>query len=124
MGPSKPPNKAEKERMDKLSRMPCPACLDVGYRYYVPVQIHHLLRGNKRMGHWWTLPLCEGHHMGRFTDHQAKTLHPEELVAVSDGRKIFESVYGTERGMWTRLQLLNGWDDTWPTDKIVRRKAA
>jgi hypothetical protein len=52
-------------------------------------------------------------------------MHPEELVSISSGRKAFESQYGTEKGLWLKIQKDHGWSTDWPTSKVLpRRKAA
>jgi hypothetical protein len=110
--------------MEAISNMPCPCCAQLGYYTHGKCHVHHLLRGGKRMGHWWTLNICPGHHIGQWAEWQLESLHKEELVSIASGRKVFEGSYGTEKAMWLQLQRANGWDDSWPTDKIVRRKAA
>ncbi len=54
--------KAERERMEMLGRFGCIACLLEGR--YLWADVHHLLRGGKRIGHHATIPLCPWHHRG------------------------------------------------------------
>jgi hypothetical protein len=127
VGPSQKATKAEKTRMDVIAQMYCPCCVSVGLHFtrIPPSEVHHLLQGNKRMGHWFTIPCCSGHHRGAWTPQQKQTMHPEELVSIADGRKAFENVYGTERSIWRKIQLDHGWDTEWSSSKILpRRKAA
>jgi Recombination enhancement, RecA-dependent nuclease len=126
IGPHKKPTKAEKVRMDVIAQMFCPCCRQLGLNHVVipPVEIHHMLRGGKRMGHWYTIPICPGHHRGAWTEHQKRDILPGERVSLASGRPRFEAVYGTERAMWTHIQNSHGWDAAWPQDKIVRRKVA
>lgn len=60
MGPSKTPNKAEREWMDKISRHDCLACLQDGANS--PANVHHIVQGSRRLGHLFTIPLCPKHH--------------------------------------------------------------
>lgn len=60
------PTKAEAERMARLSAMPCVVCR-LRLRPLIqpsPTEVHHLLSGNKRRGHLFTIPLCGWHHRG------------------------------------------------------------
>jgi hypothetical protein len=90
----------------------------------VRVEIHHLLRAGKRMGHAYTIQLCPGHHRLEWTADQLTWLHESELVGIASGRKAFENIYGTERAMWAHIQNTYGWSAEWPSEKIVRRKVA
>lgn len=123
IGPHKKPNKAEQARMDALSKMQCPCCLMVLIHYH-KVEIHHIVSGNKRLGHWYTIPLCAGHHRGEFTDTQVMRMSAHDLVAISDGRYAFQTVYGTEKAIWLKIQEVNGWDSTWPGSKVLPRRTA
>ncbi len=124
MGPSKPQTKAEKQRNDRLADMHCPCCRSVEFMGKLPVEIHHIIVGNKRLGHWYTLPLCKGHHKGEWHPAQLHWFHESELVSIASGRRAFEGVYGKESAIWRKIQVDNGWDHEWPSSKIVRRKAA
>lgn len=117
--------KAEKARIERMLQLGCCACAKIGIPNYHTLEVHHMLSGGERMGHWFTLPLCKGHHQrGCFTAVQKLTLKPKQLVSIGDGRPLFNKVYGTERKLWTGVQFVLGLDDTWPTSKIVPRRAA
>ena len=62
------PTKAEQARFGKLKALGCVACRLNGDGWdldeMVPPDIHHLLSGNKRIGHHATIPLCAWHHAG------------------------------------------------------------
>ncbi len=88
------PNKAEREWMDAIVRYGCVACrMDgLGFR---PAAVHHILRGGRRLGHLFTLPLCDpGHHQGRGRDFPSR--HPWKAA--------FEAKYGTEAELLARLR--------------------
>lgn len=64
--PAKPgkktPTVAEKEWMDWIVSYGCIACHLDG-QGYVQAVVHHLLRGGRRIGHLFSIPLCDpGHH--------------------------------------------------------------
>lgn len=58
------PTKAEAARMARLKEMPCLCCSQQKVPQPSPTEIHHLLSGNKRRGHLFTIPLCGWHHRG------------------------------------------------------------
>lgn len=59
------PTKQEAERMAKMKEMgQCVACYQIGIHGRGHIEIHHLLSGNKRIGHLATVALCEWHHRG------------------------------------------------------------
>lgn len=86
------------------------------------LECHHILQGNKRLGHWYTLCLCKGHHQGIWTGEQCERFKEAFRVAISDGRKAFREIYGTELDLWLKTQHLLGLDDSLPATKIVPRR--
>jgi hypothetical protein len=60
---AKPWTKAESTRADRMAlEIGCIFCwLDRGERGPCDHR-HHIISGNKRMGHWYTLPCCEDDH--------------------------------------------------------------
>jgi hypothetical protein len=108
-------------RIQQMMRLGCVACASIE----IPMaaqECHHLLYGNQRMGDWFTIPLCIGHHRGIWSPEQIEVLKPEQKVAISDGRKAFTRIYPTERELWERVQERLGL--TWPVPKLVRRSVA
>lgn len=103
-------------RVDQMMRLGCVACAYIEIPY-VAQECHHLLMGNRRMGDWFTIPLCMGHHRGCWTPEQIEGLNPAARVAISDGRKAFTKVYPTERELWELVQERLGL--TWPAPKGV-----
>ena len=110
--------KMEELRIQQMMRLGCCACayLDI---VYVAQECHHILYGNRRMGDWFTIPLCRGHHQLDFTAEQREVLTPKQLVGIASGRKAFARVYPTERELWERTQERLGL--TWPTPKAVEK---
>lgn len=60
---AKPWTKAEKARADRMAaEIGCIFCwLEDGQRGPCDHR-HHIISGNKRIGHWYTLPCCTRHH--------------------------------------------------------------
>lgn len=59
------PTKAQAARMEAMHAIGCVAChLDKRLRQCGDTQIHHFLRGGKRIGHDATVPLGSWHHTG------------------------------------------------------------
>ena len=55
---TKTPTKAEQARFDRMKEMGlCIACYQRGERRWQYVEIHHLLSGNRRIGHMATVGL-------------------------------------------------------------------
>jgi hypothetical protein len=93
MGPSKTPTVAEATWMSRAQRIGCLACRQDGH--YSEAEIHHIVSGNKRMGHFYTLPLCPSHHR-HGTEHEP-SVHP--------WKKRFEAKYGTQLELLAKLQV-------------------
>ncbi len=88
---------AEAEWMDAIVRMGCVVCLLQGHPN-TPAEVHHLLRGSRRIGHLWTIGLCApGHH--RYGDGVIKiSRHP--------WKSQFVAAYGTEAELLKKTQRL------------------
>lgn len=73
---SKVGTKAEEKRKDAMRELGCICCLldgkPEGQRFEGCVEIHHMLRSNKKIGEHATVPLCAEHHTGRWSWHQAR----------------------------------------------------
>lgn len=124
------PTRYEQERIEAMLRLGCVACAHLGIPY-VQVQCHHIIEGAKRLGHWFTLPVCIGHHKGEFTALQRRLLvevseergiKDDPLVAIHTGRKTFAKVYGTEKQLWIRVQERLKLPAIWPSSKILPRR--
>jgi hypothetical protein len=100
----RPPNAEERLWLNSIVAHGCIACgidgtlvqgQDGVYEPQRP-QVHHILRGGRRMGHLWTLPLCDGHHQD---GHGAPG-----LIARHPTKARFEERYGTELELLERLR--------------------
>ena len=64
-------------------------------RYAGICEIHHMLSGNKKIGEWATVPLCEPHHTGpRLSWHRT--------------RRKFRDTYGADRALIDKTNELIG----------------
>lgn len=115
---------AESNRIALMMDLGCLPCAKVGYFGPSRKECHHILRGNKRLGHRYTLCLCVVHHQGRWNTYQQLQILPEDRVAISDGRKAFRRIYGTEMDLWLKTQHLLKLDDELPATKILPRRVA
>jgi Recombination enhancement, RecA-dependent nuclease len=124
MHSTRQPTKYERERMEAMMKLGCAAC---AYLFALPVvaqECHHILSGGRRMGHWYTIPLCRGHHQGDWSPEQIELIEPRMLVAISDGRKAFVAAYPSERELWELVQVRLRLPRVWPVSKILPRNVA
>ena len=96
MGPSRTPNKIEREWMAAAAESGCAACLQDGSES--PASIHHIVEGNRRIGHLFSLPLCYLHHQG----------DGRQVPSVHFTKRTFVARYGSELKMLAALQVRLG----------------
>ena len=91
------PNAEERAWMDFIVAYGCVACRADGVPPR-PTAVHHILRGGVRMGHLFTLPLCDpGHHQGG---------DAIGLTSRHPWKAQFEAKYGTEMQLLESLQKI------------------
>jgi hypothetical protein len=114
----------EAARIKFIMSLSCAVCALHGDVSKRPLECHHIVRGGKRLGHWYTLQLCIGHHRGLWL--KTETLLPRYRVAISDGRQAFRRAHGgyDDLQIWQRQQVVLGYDDALPATKIVPRREA
>jgi hypothetical protein len=105
--------------MNKLKDLGCAACAELFM--WVPAEIHHILEGNKRLGHWYTIPLCSGHHRSHWFADLALVIPKDKQVSIAHGRKEFLKHYSSERDMWVKVQKKLKLPTGWPVSKRVQR---
>lgn len=92
--------KDEKKHYEKLTKMGCIVCRNLGFGYSAP-HIHHIRHGVGigQKSHWSSaIPLCPMHHQ-----------HGGFGVALHAGQKTFETKYGTESELLQKtLAILGG----------------
>jgi len=103
-----------------MKRLGCVACAVLGVPNLNHLELHHILDGGVRMGHWFSIFLCRGHHQGDWS--QIDIFDAAHRVAISDGRKRFRLIYGTERELWERVQNKLKLAKVWPVSKRVPRR--
>ncbi len=90
------PNAHERAWMDWIVSRGCVCCALDGMPSR-PAAVHHILRGGLRMGHLFTLPLCDpGHHQQGA---------PLGLISRHPWKARFEARYSTELELLAGLQL-------------------
>lgn len=105
MGPSKTPNKIEREWLAAVASFGCIACHIDGH--FRACAVHHIVVANKRMGHLFTIGLCDpGHHQN------GQSLG---MISVHPWRARFEAKYGTQLELLGRLKTELGVYDKWET---------
>lgn len=82
--------------MARITDHGCVACLQDGY--HSPASVHHIVQGNRRLGHLFTLPLCAIHHQG----------DGREAPSVHFAKRSFVARYGSELELLAALQVTLG----------------
>jgi hypothetical protein len=93
------PTKAEDARMAAIKDGPCVCCYLLRLPSYCP-EIHHLLSGNKRRGHLYTVGLCSWHH--RQVTHEgwtAATMQAGFGPSLAAGSKPFHAAFGSDEDL-------------------------
>jgi len=105
----------EQQRINRMkAEIGCICCLlRTGVTNYY-VEVHHIVQGNKRLGHWYTLPLCRTHHRIRGTG--------GIFTSIADGSKAFAKVHGTELDLWLKVQHMLELPDELPPTKVLARR--
>jgi hypothetical protein len=114
---AKPWTKAEKARAERMKEIIGCICCWLAFGRRSPCQeIDHLISGNKRMGHWYSIPLCRKHHQGKGLGGL--------WTSVADGSKAFAAVHGSRIDLWLKVQHILKLSDDLPPTKILPRRAA
>jgi hypothetical protein len=96
------PTKDEARYMAAIVELGCIACRIDGHEPR-PTAVHHILSGGLRMGHLFTLPLCDpGHHQGG---------QQFGLVSRHPNKTQFEARYGSELELLARVKVDAGFFD-------------
>lgn len=90
--------KAEREFQLRVREVGCIACIvRFGWQAGLPGDIHHLLRGGRRIGEMHVLCLCPAHHRGGSR---------EGFVSRHPWKSAFVHAYGTEKSLLKLTQRL------------------
>lgn len=99
--------KAERERMARIKAFDCVACtITRVFRTATGVEVHHLLSGNKRRGHLFTIPLCPWHHRGDAGGWGVKWMEANMGPSLARTSRKFRAVYGTDDELLERTNKL------------------
>lgn len=93
------PTILEARRIDNFRLIGCVACWMLGWPE-TPYDVHHQLEGGKRMGHFWTVPLCPAHHRG--VEFNAG-LH---LASLALSPNTFREIFGSDADLRTLTDRL------------------
>lgn len=98
------PTVVEKKWLDAITNYGCVACHIDGHPPR-PTAVHHILRGGRRIGHLFSIGLCDpGHHQGG-AEFGLISRHPYKAR--------FEARYGTELDLLATLKTRLGFFDDW-----------
>lgn len=98
------PNAVERKWMDAIVRFGCVACW-IDNNQPRPTAVHHILRGGRRIGHLYSLPLCDpGHHQNG---------QQFGLISRHPFKAQFEQKYGTEMDLLSTLKVRLGFFDAY-----------
>lgn len=89
----------ELEHLARVKQLPC--CLCVTGMQRSRTEVHHIKRGNKRLGHFYVLPYCMVKH------HASASYYTHQ-----------------ERALWQKLNDELGIVRDWPTSKVIPRSVA
>lgn len=90
------PTKTEAARMDAIKAGPCVCCHQRGLFSWAP-EIHHLLRGGRRIGHEATVGLCAWHHRSVITfGCTGAEMRDHFGPSLNEGSKPFHAQFGTD----------------------------
>ena len=107
--------------MEAMTKLGCCACAELGIPNGRNIQVHHLLEGNRRLGHNFSIPLCPQHHLG-YNWQELWGVIPEALqISISDGRKAWNAAYPSERELWGKVQSRLHLSKDWPASKVLLR---
>lgn len=82
--------------MSLVADFGCIACKQDGNE--TPAAVHHIVQGNRRLGHLFTLPLCQEHHQG----------DGRQVPSVHFAKRTFSQRYGSELDLLAELKVALG----------------
>lgn len=94
------PTKDQVARFAAFQRIGCICCRLQGYAN-TDIEVHHLISGNRRMGHDHTIPLCPWHHRAVPTFNHAiysnhKQCRDSLGPSLAEGSKPFRAHFGSD----------------------------
>lgn len=108
----KRPTKAQQDRLDRLHRLPCMACVHEGVTQPFQTEAHHLVDKGYREhsgGHDATIPLEAWHHRGVQREGWLRIeMEAKYGPSMALNKKAFEAKYGTQRELLAKIDKLLG----------------
>ncbi len=91
--------RSEQAWCDAITQIGCIVCLLFFAAPGTPGAVHHLLTGGRRIGHLWTICLCDpGHHQNAPARSVKVSRHPSKTR--------FEQAYGSEESLLAKTREL------------------
>jgi hypothetical protein len=121
-----PPTKEEAKRIRLMLDLGCIITRE-RFGVYAPAECHHIVMGNRRLGHIYTIPLTPYYHRGIITSPDMNTRDMAALFGASlaHGSKEFIRSHGkTELEWWQIIQRRLGLDDSLDASKVLSREVA
>lgn len=99
----------EQKWMGKVAAFGCVAC-QIRLGTHEPTTVHHLTDCGRRMGHFFTIPLCPWHHQGHCRPGSTST----KMAAIfgpsfAKSKLDFERVFGTELELLEKVRTCLGY---------------
>lgn len=103
---TKAPTAAERARFEALHEIGCICCRKRGFSSW-PVEIHHLLSGNRRRGHAQTIPLCAWTHRGVVLPGWSMSSMTDVFgPSLAHGSKPFHAAFGSDDSLLAEVNAL------------------
>lgn len=105
VGKTQPITAADRKRFEAIKSMPCVACQIRGLRGVCgATEAHHLLSGNRRIGHEATIPLGSWHHRGvRFPGWSIAKMEAAFGPSLALSSKRFRGEFGSDDELLARV---------------------
>lgn len=94
------PTAEESTWMDAVAELGCIVCRRQN-RGYVPCAVHHIVEGGRRVGHLFTIGLCDPGHHQNTPDPEQISRHPNKAR--------FTAAYGSEYELLEITQAILNW---------------
>jgi hypothetical protein len=94
------PTAEESEWMGAVAGLGCIVCRQQN-RGFVPCAVHHIVEGNRRVGHLYTIGLCDPGHHQNSPDPEQISRHPYKAR--------FTAAYGNEYDLLKTTQDILNW---------------
>jgi hypothetical protein len=95
------PDGKDPDHMGKVAQLPCVVCYHHGLTQQSRTTVHHCIHGRysgRKVPDRQTIPLCDGHHQGRWDNTK---------IAIHNGKETWRLAYGIDTDFiaWTLEQI-------------------